>query len=490
MTDSVSEEAGGLADLKKGRRRKVSGVVNTDRLPPHSPEAEQGVLGCILLSPNDCIAQCIERIKAGPEVFYDLRHQMIYKQLVAMYDQLVPIDVITLQQCLKDSKMLDQIGGIAYLNALQDAVPTSANVSYYADIVLEKHQLRRMISACTNAVGRIYDHEGEVDVLLDEVERDILSLRREDNSGQKPILELVRSGISLIQEQFERQGAISGIGTGFSDLDRMTDGLHGGEMIVIAGRPSLGKTSLVMNIAEHVTLNLNLPVGVFSLEMSADQLIKRSICSLARVNLRMIRDGFLSERDFPKLTSASGRLANAPLYLDDTPGLSILQLRAKARRMWQQHGIRLFVVDYLQLLHSNAPRAQDNRQQEISDISGGLKALSKELNVPVLVASQLNRELEKTKGRKPLLSHLRESGAIEQDADVVGLLYKPGDTDVEQDDESDGIPVNLFIAKQRNGPTGDVHLTFLRPYTRFESAARVADEDVPDTDKHRKPYSD
>jgi replicative DNA helicase len=253
-------------------------------------------------------------------------------------------------------------------------------------------------------------------------------------------------------------------------------------MIVIAARPSMGKTSLAMNIVEHVVLEQNLPAGVFSLEMSAESLVLRMLCSIARVNLRSIREGFMSEADFPKLTSAAGRLAKAKLLIDDTAGLSILDLRARARRMHQQHGVKLFVIDYLQLLHSTSRRSQDNRQQEIADISSGIKALAKELKVPVLVLSQLNRELEKDKSRKPRLSDLRESGAIEQDADVVGLLYKPNagdDEDGAAAEEADGLPVNLLIAKQRNGPTGDINLTFLKSYTRFESAAKVSDEDVP-----------
>jgi replicative DNA helicase len=275
---------------------------------------------------------------------------------------------------------------------------------------------------------------------------------------------------------------LTGVGTGFTDLDKMTSGLHGGEMVVIAARPSMGKTSLAMNIAENVSIDQKLPVGVFSLEMTSESLVLRMLCSRSRVNLRNVRDGFLAERDFPKLTGAAGKLANAPLFIDDSSGLSILQLRAKARRMHQQYAIKLFVIDYLQLLHSTARRAE-NRQQEIADISNGIKSLAKELNVPIIVLSQLNRELEREKNRKPRLSDLRESGAIEQDADVVGLLYKPSSGDDDEAGnpaaEEDAVPVNLLIAKQRNGPTGDVNLTFLKSYTRFESAAKVSEEDVP-----------
>ncbi len=484
MIDSVSDSAGTAADLKRTRRRKAgaSEVVRTDRLPPHAPEAEQGVLGCVLLSPNDCLGQCIEKLKTGVEVFYDLRHQTIYSALIEMYDHREAIDLITVQQRLKDKQLLEQIGGIPYLSALQDAVPSAANLSYYLEIVLEKFLLRKMIQTCTEVVGRVYDYEGEVDALMDEVERDVLRISESRaQGGTQTIKQLVHSAIGTVENYFNRQGVLGGLATGFADLDRMTDGLHGGEMIVIAARPSMGKTSLAMNIAEHVVLTSRIPVGVFSLEMTAESLVLRMLCSNARVNLRNIREGFMTEADFPKLTSAAGRMSNAPLFIDDTPALSILQLRARARRLWQQYGIKLFVVDYLQLLHSTARRSQENRQQEIADISSGIKALAKELDVPVIVLSQLNRELEREKSRKPRLSDLRESGAIEQDADVVGLLYKPSAEDDEAGgaEEPDGTPVNLLIAKQRNGPTGDVNLTFLKPYTRFESAAKVSDEDVP-----------
>jgi replicative DNA helicase len=485
MIDSVSDIAGAAADLKKARRRKAPGGATTiDRLPPHSPEAEQGVLGCVLLSPNECMGECIEKLKDdGQQVFYDLRHQTIYETLATMYDAREAIDVITLQQRLKDKGLLDQIGGIAYLSQLQDSVPSAANLSYYLEIVQEKFLLRRMIATCTEVVGRVYDYEGDVETLLDEVEKEILRINESRaQSSTATVKELVGKAILTVENYFGRQGTLNGLGTGFPDLDRMTDGLHGQEMIVIAARPSMGKTSLAMNIVEHVVLEQNLPAGVFSLEMSAESLVLRMLCSIARVNLRSIREGFMSEADFPKLTSAAGRLAKAKLLIDDTAGLSILDLRARARRMHQQHGVKLFVIDYLQLLHSTSRRSQDNRQQEIADISSGIKALAKELKVPVLVLSQLNRELEKDKSRKPRLSDLRESGAIEQDADVVGLLYKPSagdDEDGMQTEEADGLPVNLLIAKQRNGPTGDINLTFLKSYTRFESAAKVSDEDVP-----------
>jgi replicative DNA helicase len=484
MIDSVSNGANAGPDLKRTRLQKTAAPQSTrlDRLPPHSPEAEQGVLGCILLSPNDCMGECIQKFSSGPEVFYDLRHQTIYAILAEMYDSREAIDVITLQQRLKDKQILEQVGGIAYLSVLPDAVPSSANLTYYLDIVQEKYLLRRMIHICTDVVARVYDHEGEVDSLMDEVERDILRISESRvTSHTDTIKDLVKQAINTIEDFHKRQGTLTGVGTGFLDLDKMTNGLHGGEMIVIAARPSMGKTSLAMNIAEHVAIEQRLPVGVFSLEMTSESLVLRMLCSRSRVNLRNVREGFLAERDFPKLTGAASKLANAPLFIDDSSGLSILQLRAKARRMHQQYGIKLFVIDYLQLLHSTARRV-DNRQQEIADISSGVKSLAKELDVPVIILSQLNRELERDKSRKPRLSDLRESGAIEQDADLVGLLYKPSsgdDDEVGAGPEEEAVAVNLLIAKQRNGPTGDVHLTFLKPYTRFESAAKVSDEDVP-----------
>ncbi len=483
MIDSIAHDDGLPApDLKKPRPRKPVTAARVDRLPPHSSEAEQGVLGCVLLSPNECMGECIERLKTGTEAFYDLRHQTIFSALAEMYDAREAIDLITVQQRLKNRQLLEQVGGLAYLSSLPDGVPSAANLSYYLDILVEKHLLRKMIQTCTGVVSRVYDHEGEVDALMDEIERDILRISESRvQVHTSTIKDLVKKAINTIEDFHQRQGTLTGVGTGFNDLDKMTSGLHGGEMIVIAARPSMGKTSLAMNIAEHVAIEQRLPVGVFSLEMTSESLVLRMLCSRSRVNMRNVREGFLAERDFPKLTGAAGKLANSPLFIDDSSGLSILQLRAKARRMAQQYDIKLFVIDYLQLLHSTSRRA-DNRQQEIADISSGIKSLAKELNVPVIVLSQLNRELEREKNRKPRLSDLRESGAIEQDADVVGLLYRPSSDDDEgaaASSDEEAAPVNLLIAKQRNGPTGDVNLTFLKCYTRFESAAKVSDEDVP-----------
>lgn len=431
------------------------------------------------------MGECLAKLKVGADVFYDLRHQTIFDAMADMFDKRQAIDLITLQQYLKDRQLLEQVGGIAYLSGLPDVVPSSAHLDYYLNIVQDKFLLRKMIRVCTDVVARVYEAEGEVDSLMDEVERDVLRISEFRVQSQiSTIKQLVNKAINTIEDYHQRQGKLTGLPTGFIDLDKLTTGMHPGEMIVIAARPSVGKTSLAMNIAEHVAIDNNIAVGVFSLEMTADSLVLRMLCSRSRVNLRNVRDGFLAERDFPKLTSSAGKLANAPLFIDDSSGLSILQLRAKARRMFQQYGIKLFVIDYLQLLHSSSRRVE-NRQQEIADISGGIKALAKELNVPVIVLSQLNREVEKEKGRAPRLSDLRESGSIEQDADLVGLLYKPaakGDDDEPGlgGEPEDAIPVNLLIAKQRNGPAQiDVNLTFLKTYTRFESAAKIHDDDLP-----------
>lgn len=461
---------------------------NIDRLPPHSVEAEEGVLSCCMQEPNVCIAECIQKFKtAGEETFYDLRHRDIYRVMVEMYDDREAIDTITLGQRLTAYSLLDRIGGWIRLSDLRGKAPSAVNLSYYADIVFDQFLMRKMIRVCTDVVGRIYDYEGEIDELMDGVEREILEVNQlRVQQRMRSAREIVSDAITQIEQANSSKGKVAGLETGFVDLDRMSNGLMPGEMIVIAARPSVGKTSLAMNIAENVCINNKIPVGVFSLEMTDTQLITRMICSRARVNLRNIRDGFLAERDFPKITSAAGAISNAPIYLDDSSGMSVMELRAKARRMYQQYGIRLFIVDYLQLLHAmGGQRRFDSRQQEITFISGGLKSLAKELRIPVIVLSQLNRQIERDKNRKPVCADLRESGSIEQDADFVGLLYKPKapgeDEDDRSDDTQDVIPVNMLIGKQRNGPSGiDINFTFLKQYTRFESASRISDADVPE----------
>ncbi len=336
--------------------------------------------------------------------------------------------------------------------------------------------MRRLISACNRLSTHCYDQQGEIEPLLDEAEREIFAITGERVKTEiVPTKELVMEAIDQIEKLYENRGSVTGLPTGFVELDRMTDGLHPAEMIVLAARPSMGKTAFAMNIAEHVAINIGKAVAVFILEMSSHQLVQRLLCSRAKVNLQKINSGFLSDRDFPSLTNAAGKLADSPLLIDDTAGLSISELRAKARRLKSQHDIQLIVIDYLQLLRGSSRRSQDNRQLEISEISGGVKALAKELNLPIIVIAQLNRQPDLRGGNgKPRLSDLRESGSIEQDADVVGLLLRKEyyETDNEAKQEVSG-EAELIIAKQRNGPIGKVPLTFLKEFTRFESRARI-----------------
>src|SRR5947209_15317544 len=442
------------------------------RTPPHSVEAEQGVLGSMLLSPRQAIGECVEKI--NEEYFYVTSHQTIYNALVELWNANQAIDLITFTQFLRDRNLLESVGGAAFVTSLFTFVPTAANLAYYLEIVRDKHILRQIIVAATESVRRAYEEQDEVNNLLDEVEQKIFAVGEDRFKGQiLTMKDQVMEAIEAIEKLYERKGGITGISSGFVEFDRMTSGLHPSEMIVIAARPSMGKTALAMNIAEHVAINEKLPVGVFSLEMSSQQLVQRLLCSRARVNLQKVRDGFLSERDFPSLTAAASKLAEAKIFIDDSASLSILELRAKARRLKAQQDVQLLIVDYLQLLRSTSRRAQDNRQLEISEISAGLKGLAKELKIPVIVVAQLNRQPEQRSGGKPRLSDLRESGSIEQDADLVGLLVRPEiyEEDEEARAEKAG-EAELIIAKQRNGPVGEILLTFLKEFTRFEDRAR------------------
>src|SRR6266700_4098417 len=446
------------------------------RSPPHSVEAEQGVLGSMLISPREAIAECVEKI--NEEYFYVPAHQTIYNVLVDLWNAGQAIDLITFTQVLRDRNILAGVGGAAFVTNLFTFVPTAANVQYYLDIVRDKYILREIISAATESVRRAYEEQDEVNNLLDEVEQRIFAVGEDRFKGQMlSMKDHAMQAIETIEKLYERKGSITGISTGFVEFDRMTSGLHPSEMVVIAARPSMGKTALVMNIADHVAVQENLPVGVFSLEMSSQQLVQRMLCSRARVNLQRVRDGFLGERDFLSLTAAASKLAEAKIFIDDSPSLEILELRAKARRLKAQQNVELVLIDYLQLLRSATRRAKENRQLEISEISAGLKALAKELNIPVIVVAQLNRQPEARSGGKPRLSDLRESGSIEQDADLVGLLVRPEvyEEDEEARAEKAG-EAELIIAKQRNGPVGEIPLTFLKEFTRFETRARNVSE--------------
>ncbi|MFZ9964438.1 MAG: replicative DNA helicase [Terrimicrobiaceae bacterium] len=476
---STSQTANGSHDAK-GRKKKPdyqqrgsAYLPDAHRPLPQSLDAEKGLLGSILHSAgvlDDCIAQMESRH------FHLPAHQKIFEILVEMRNSGRPIDLISLTQILEDRRMLDEVGGTGAVTDLFTFVPTAVNADYYREIIHEKFLLRQIIGTCTEYVARAHEEQGDIKILLDEVEARVLAIGEERQRSTLPTMkEMVNEAIVGIEKLITTRGSITGLSTGFHELDRMTNGLHEGEMFVIAARPSMGKTALAMNIAEHVALDGDKPVAVFSLEMSAQQLVQRLLCSRARVNSENLRNGFIGKNDFNNLGSTAGILAKAKIFVDDTPGLSILELRAKARRLHNREKIQLVVIDYLQLLRSNSRRAQDNRQIEIQEISYGIKALAKELKIPVIVLAQLNRNPEQRTGAsagRPRLSDLRESGTIEQDADVVGLLIRDKyyAEDEEAKKEAAG-KATLIIAKQRNGPTGDIPLTFLAEYTRFEDRA-------------------
>jgi replicative DNA helicase len=441
---------------------------------PFSEDGEKGVLCSLLLSPREVADFCVLQLRS--DAFYIPAHGIIYNLVLEFDEKHRPIDFVSLKQALKDRNQLEEIGGPEYLSGLYDFVPTAANARYYIDIVRVKYVLRRLISTCNRLSTQCYDQQGEIEPLLDEAEKEIFAITGEHVKTEiVPIKEHVMAAIEQIEQLYENRGSVTGLPTGFIELDRMTSGLHAGEMIVIAARPAMGKTAFAMNVAEHVAMDIGKAVAVFSLEMSSQQLVQRILCSRAKVDLQRVRNGFLSERDFPNLTAAASQVAAAKMFIDDTAGLTVTELRAKARRMKSKYDIQLIVVDYLQLLRSMSRRAQDNRQLEISEISAGIKALAKELELPIIVIAQLNRQPDtRTKeGGRPRLSDLRESGSIEQDADLVGLLVRPEyyETDDESKQERAG-EAELIIAKQRNGPTGDVPLTFLKQFTRFETRAR------------------
>ena len=441
---------------------------------PFSEDGEKGVLSSLLISPREVADLCVLQLRS--DAFYIPAHQIIYSLILEFHDKSKPIDFIPLKQALTDRNQIEEIGGPEYLSDLWSFVPTPANAGFYIDIVREKYVLRRLIAACTKLTTQCYEQEGEMAQLLDEAEKEIFAITGEHVKTEiVPTKTLVMEAIEQIEKLYENRGSVTGLSTGFVELDRMTSGLHAAEMIVIAARPAMGKTAFAMNIAEHVSMDIGKAVAVFSLEMSSQQLVQRILCSRAKVDLQRVRNGFLSERDFPNLTAAASQVAAAKMFIDDTPGLTITELRAKARRLKSQNDIQLIVIDYLQLLRSMSRRAQDNRQLEISEISAGIKALAKELALPIIVIAQLNRQPDARakEGGRPRLSDLRESGSIEQDADLVGLLVRPEyyETDDEAKQERAG-EAELIIAKQRNGPTGDVPLTFLKQYTRFESRAR------------------
>ena len=443
------------------------------RALPHNSDAEKGVLSAMLQSQHDNIGDAVEKL--CPEAFYVPAHATLFELILKLFDSGQPIDAITLQEALMREDLMDKVGGPAAVLEIMDFIPDASHFDFYVDLVLEKYLLRRIISTCTDSITAAYTHELEPEEILSHVEQDILDIGNDKNAaaGQENMRTHVLSAIETIEEMYANRGKVQGIPTGFVDVDKQMNGMMPGQMIIIAARPSMGKTSLAMNIAEHVALHVQLPVAIFSLEMTTQDLVQRLLCSRAGVNGQDIRAGLPKEKDFPKLMQASSELANAKMFIDDTPSISILELRAKARRLKQKEHIELIIIDYLQLMRSTTRRAQDNRQLEISEISSGIKALAKELKVPVIVLAQVNRNPEERKGGRPRLSDLRESGSLEQDADVVGLLMRP-ERYAEEDDDPDEHKgeATFIIAKQRNGPIGDIPLVFISDQVRFVDAAK------------------
>ena len=436
---------------------------------PQSLAAEAAVLGSMIIDP-ECITDVIDIVEQ--DSFYRIEHQYIFDAIIALYQKHRShgIDAVLLRDEIEKRKQLEEVGGVEYIGRILDSVPSAANVAYYAGIIKDKMLLREIIQATTDILNDAYDESGEPNEKLDEAERRIFEVTDKKITGNAVGLkDLVTRAYELIEK---REGHyITGLPTGYYELDDLTCGLQNGEMIIVAGRPSMGKTSLALNIAEHLGLVEKAPVAIFSLEMGKQQLAERFLCSVSEVDAQLVRKGMLTTEHYQKLVEACGVFSEAPIYIDDTAALTPLELRAKARRLRSRHQIRCIIVDYLQLMHMG--KRVESRQQEITTISRYIKALARELNVPVVVLSQLNRSPEGREGHRPRMSDLRESGSIEQDADVVMLLhredyYHRGEGDYEPNNTAE-----VIIAKQRNGPTGNVDLTFREKITRFENASHV-----------------
>lgn len=462
-----------MSEHERERKERKTYSPDPHRLLPQSPDAEKGVLSSFLIAPRD-IGGFLAEQRVKEDWFAIPSHALIFRRLMQMWDMNEPIDFITLTQFLRDLGELDTCGGAAFITELFTFLPTAANCAYYAEILHEKWQLRSGIKTCTELASRMYDEQDDVPRLIDELERRILEIRATNRTKQISTKAAVIQALQQIEDLYARRGqGVTGLSTGFPEIDRITDGMHPTELIVIAARPSNGKTAIAMNIAEHLVLDHGKHVGVFSLEMSTVQLVQRMLCSRARVNLARVRDGFLSERDFPALQMAAGKLAESNLHIDEQGDLTIQELRAKARKMKTQFNVEAIFVDYLQLVRSSSKRAQDNRQLEVAEVSWGLKTLAKELEIPIVVLCQIVRAFEaRAATGRPRLSDLRESGAIEQDADTVAFLVRP-ELYIEDDAEREAAigKAEYIVAKQRNGPLGDVGLTFIKEYTRFETRA-------------------
>lgn len=446
----------------------------TYKVPPQNIDAEQSVLGAILIE-NDALYKAVEIISIDD--FYKEAHRKIYLAMIDLSEKNEAIDLVTITEYLKKKNDLDIVGGATYISQLSNAVPTAANIRYHAKIVHEKAILRNLIHTATEIVTRGYEGTRDVEELLDYAENAIFSIaEKKIKPSFTAIREIIKDSFEAIERLSEKKERVTGSPSGFIDLDILTSGFQPSDLIIVAGRPSMGKTAFCLGIAQHVGIEKGKHVAIYSLEMAKEQLVIRMLCSEARVDSQKLRSGFLSKSDWPRLTTAAGRLSEAPIFIDDTPGTSVLEMKAKARRLKAEHGLSLIIVDYLQLMSGRMDRRRgggDTREQEISEISRSLKALAKELSVPVIALSQLNRAVEARQDKRPMLADLRESGAIEQDADVIIFIYR--DEVYKQTEENKG-RAEIIIGKQRNGPVGKVDLAYIDKYTRFENLEKAHEE--------------
>ncbi|MBD3322178.1 MAG: replicative DNA helicase [Chitinivibrionales bacterium] len=447
----------------------------TSRIPPQAPDVERAVLGSMLIDSSN-ISLAMEILDES--CFYVTAHKRVFECMVHMFDHDIPMDVLTLAEELRKRGWLDSVGAEPFLSELVESVATSANIEHHAKILLEKSTLRRLIGIAAEITTDSFDSERDAQEILDSAEQKVFGISEARIKGRfESMHDLLQDTFKDI-ERYAREGGIQGVRTGFARLDEMMAGLQSGDFIIVAGRPSMGKTAFCLSIALNATIRAPKPVGVavFSLEMSKSQLVQRMLCSEARVNMHALRSGHLPKRDYPKLSMAAGPLSQAKIFIDDTPGITVLELRAKARRLKAQQDIGLIVIDYLQLMGSSA--TVENRQQEISQISRALKGIAKELGVPVVALSQLSRAVEQRGGdHRPQLSDLRESGAIEQDADVVMFIFREAVYNKELDEQRKGV-AEIILRKQRNGPVGTAEVAFVEDYARFENLAEMQVEDT------------
>ncbi len=448
-------------------------MIGNEKLPPQNLEAEMSVLGAALFDP-EAIFKLVEILR--PNYFYSDIHKAIYEVMLSLFDKGTPVDIITVKDKLHETGKLGDIGGEEYLANLAESVSTSAHVVDHARIVKEKYYLRSLIAIATKIVESSYDQSREAKEVLDEAEQLIFQISTENVDGSvSSMKELVKDTLASIEALSQRKELVTGIPSGFHKLDELTAGLHNSDLIILAARPSMGKSAFALNICEYAAIEEKVPVAFFSLEMSKEQLAQRLLCSVARINAQNVRTGFISKEDGMRMVRVSPKLAEAPIFIDDTPGISVMELRGKVRRLKSRHNIGLVIVDYLQLMQVGMAGRRE-RHQEIAEISRRLKAIAREVNIPVIALSQLSREVEKRPDKRPQLSDLRESGSIEQDADLVLFLYR--EEYYNPNEENKG-KAEVIIAKQRNGPSGrSVYLTFMKEYTRFENLSMREPENV------------